>query len=415
MNEYLIQLGKQAKKASYQMSQVDMNVINQTLLEIANQLEIQSEAIIQANDIDVSQAKSKIDHVMLDRLTLNTQRVQDLADNLRNVALLESPLGKVEYSYQSLKGYRISNITVPLGVIAMIYEARPNVTTEAMSLALKSGNVIILRGSSTTLNTNKKLLDIITNVGKQHGLPDYFCQLVESIDHQDVNELVKMNEYLDVLIPRGGAKLIQNVVENARVPIIETGIGNNFAYIDESADIDQAIDVIINAKAQRVTVCNSLEKLLIHKDVSQSFFSKLEEALQQHNVVIKADPNIIDSFKDAKVLPTNELDVEYLDYIIGIMQVDSIEQAITIINQHSSKHSNLILSTNFYAIEKFTKEIDSACVFVNVSTRFADGVEFGLGSEIGISTQKLHARGPMGLKALTTTKSIVIGKYQQRH
>jgi len=414
MSEFLIEIGKKAKEASYKLINVDTNIINEALLRMAEEIEKQSVDIITENAKDVELATGKLDHVMLDRLTLDERRVQSLADNLRSVASLESPLNKVEYSYQSLKGFRINNITVPIGVVAMIYEARPNVTTEATSLSLKSGNVIILRGSSTTLNTNKKLLEIIEDVGKKVGLPDNFAQLVESKSYDDVINLVKMNEYVDVVIPRGGEKLIQNVVLNATVPIIETGVGNNFAYIDKTADYKKAIDVIVNAKAQRPTVCNSLEKLLIHKDVTQEFISELEKKLIENKVEIRAHKNIVGKFKEVNNFEDDELSLEYLNYIIGIKEVDSVEEAISIINSYSSKHSNLILSTAFYDIEKFTKQIDSACVFVNVSTRFSDGVEFGLGSEIGISTQKLHARGPMGLKALTTTKSIIIGEYEQR-
>lgn len=414
MSDYLLEIGQKAKSASYDLINVEAATINEALFTMADEIEKEKDGIIEANKKDVELAKDKIDNVMLDRLTLTEARVQGLADNLRLVAALESPLNKVEYSYQSLKGFKVTTIRVPIGVIAMIYEARPNVTTEAMSLALKSGNVIILRGSSTTLNTNKKLVTLITEVGKKFQLPDNFVQLIESKSYDDVTNLVKMNDYIDVVIPRGGERLIQNVVMNATVPIIETGTGNNFAYIDATADYKKAVDIIINAKVQRPTVCNSLEKVLIHKDVADEFIVLLKKALKDNNVEIKAHKNIIDKFNNVSEFNDEELTLEYLNYIIGIKQVDSIDEAISIINQYSSKHSNVILSTSFYDIEKFTKQLDSADIFVNMSTRFADGVEFGLGSEIGISTQKLHARGPMGLKALTTTKNIIIGEYQIR-
>ncbi|MDF9866937.1 glutamate-5-semialdehyde dehydrogenase [Bacilli bacterium PM5-3] len=412
MSDYLISVGKKAKKASYETVILDTKIINDALMMMAEKIEQEKTSIIAENAKDVEAAKSKLDNVMLDRLTLTEARVQDLADNLRLVARLESPLNKVEYSYQSLKGFRVRNISVPLGVILMIYEARPNVTIEAMSLSLKSGNAIILRGSSSTLNTNKKLVELVSNVGKEVGLPDNFVQLIETTSYDDVTNLVKMNDYIDVVIPRGGAKLIQNVVTNATVPIIETGVGNNFAYVDASAEYKKAVEVIVNAKAHRVTVCNSLEKVLIHKDVAQEFITELEKQLKASNVEIRAHKNIIDRFSDVNEFSDDELSLEYLNYIIGIKEVSSIDEAIEIINEYSTKHSNIILSTSFYDIEKFTKQIDSACVFVNVSSRFSDGVEFGLGSEIGISTQKLHARGPMGLKALTTTKSIIVGEYE---
>ena len=413
-NKYLLELGARAQVAAQELMKVDVVTINQALLKMAEMIEAKAPEIIKANSLDVEAARPKIDAVMLDRLTLTPARVVDLAVNLRQVAGLDSPLNKVEYSHQSLKGFKIQEITVPLGVIAMIYEARPNVTTEAMSLGLKSGNVTVLRGSSTTLHTNKKLIELVTTAGKAVGLPDNFVQLIETTAHSDVTDLVKMNGFIDVVIPRGGERLINNVIQNATVPIIETGTGNNFAYIDATADFDAAIDVLVNAKAQRPTVCNSLEKILVHKDVPVSFLQKLEAALLAENVLIKAHDNIIGHFEQAVPVPDAELTLEYLDYIIGIKQVASLDEAISIINKYSSKHSQLILSTSFYEIERFTAEIDSACVFVNMSTRFADGGEFGLGSEIGISTQKLHARGPMGLKALTSTKSIVVGSYQVR-
>ena len=414
MSEDLLEIGKKAKKAAHELVNTDMNLINKALLEIANELENNNETILEANKLDVNGAKGKVDDVLIDRLTLNEAKVNDLATNLRLVASLDSPLNKVEYSYQSLKGFKVNTIRVPLGVIAMIYEARPNVTTEAMSLALKSGNAIILRGSSTTLNTNMKLLEIIIRVGQEVVLPANFAQLVSSTSYDDVTNLVKMNEYIDVVIPRGGERLIQNVVLNATVPIIETGTGNNFAYVDATADIDKAVNVLVNAKAQRPTVCNALEKILIHQDVDDEFIIKLEKALKDKNVLIKAHENIIARFNEVSLFNDDELSCEYLDYIIGIKQVNNLDEAIEIINTYSSKHSNLILSTYLYDIEKFTNQVDSACVYVNASTRFSDGVEYGLGSEIGISTQKLHARGPMGLKALTSTKNIVLGQYEIR-
>lgn len=414
MNLSLIEIGKKAKQAAYDLSGVNMNLVNIALVKIADELENETSDILEANQKDVVNASEKIDNVMIDRLTLNEDRVKDLSRNLRAVANIDSPLNKVDYSYQNLQGFRVNSIIVPIGVIAMIYEARPNVTTEAMSLALKSGNSIILRGSASTLNTNIKLIEIINKVGIEVGLPKNFVQLVESSCHEDVNELVKMNEYIDLVIPRGSERLIKNVVLNSTIPIIETGTGNNFAYVDNSADIDESIKVLVNAKAQRPTVCNALEKILIDKNVSDEFIEKLEVELKNGNVLIKAHENIIDRFDKVEVFNDDELSYEYLDYIIGIKQVNDIDEAISIINKYSSKHSNLILSTKLFDIEKFTSKIDSACVYVNTSTRFSDGVEFGLGSEVGISTQKIHARGPMGLKALTSTKNIIVGEYITR-
>ncbi|MEG0283523.1 MAG: glutamate-5-semialdehyde dehydrogenase [Erysipelotrichales bacterium] len=406
-------IGKNAKLAAKELNNIETQTINSALELMAVSLEDNIENILIENKKDVDIAiKNDMAKVMLDRLILNEDRIKDLAANLRSVKELKSPLDEVSYSYKSLKGFNITTISVPLGVIAMIYEARPNVTSEAMSLALKAGNVSILRGSSSTLNTNMILVDLIRKAGKKAGLPDNFVQLVESSNHEDVTKLIQMNEYIDVVIPRGGVGLIKNVVMNATVPIIETGAGNNFAYVDPSLDIDKAIEVLVNAKVQRPTVCNSLEKILIHKDVDKIFYTKLNKRLKEEKVLIKADNKIIDKFEDSIPLRDDDLNIEYLDYIIGIKQVNDIDEAITIINTYSTKHSNLILATNYYTIEKFKKEIDSACVYVNTSTRFSDGVEFGLGSEIGISTQKLHARGPMGLKALTSIKNIIDGEYQ---
>lgn len=411
----LINIGINAKQAANKLIKTDINLINQALVMIADELVLQSDAIIKENSIDVINAKEKgIDHVMLDRLTLTTDRIKDMAHNLKGVAILDSPLDKVIHSYKSLKGFEVNTISVPLGVIGIIYEARPNVTTEAMSLCLKSGNSTILRGSSSTLNSNLILIKIINEVGKKIGLPENFVQLVESTQHSDVNKLITMNEYIDVIIPRGGASLINNVVQNATVPIIETGTGNNFAYIEDSCDIDKAVEIIINGKAQRPTVCNALEKLLIHKNVHKLFYTKLNKALKEAKVSIRACEKTIDYFDDAILFTDEDYNLEYLDYIIGIKEVDSIDEAIELTNKYSTKHSNLILSNNYNNIKRYTNEIDAACVYVNVSTRFSDGTEFGLGAEIGVSTQKLHARGPMGLAALTSTKSIIQGDYEIR-
>lgn len=411
----LINIGAKAKQAANKLVKTDVNLINQALIMMADELVLQSDAIIKENSIDVINAKEKgIDHVMLDRLTLTNDRIKDMAYNLKGVAILDSPLDKVVHSYKSLKGFEVNTISVPLGVIGIIYEARPNVTTEAMSLCLKSGNSTILRGSSSTLKSNLILIKIINEVGKKLGLPENFVQLVESTQHSDVNKLITMNEYIDVIIPRGGASLINNVVQNATVPIIETGTGNNFAYIEDSCDIDKAVEIIINGKAQRPTVCNALEKLLIHKNVHKSFYTKLNKALKEAKVSIRACEKTIDYFDDAILFTDEDYNLEYLDYIIGIKEVDSLDEAIELTNKYSTKHSNLILSNNYDNIKRYTNEIDAACVYVNVSTRFSDGTEFGLGAEIGVSTQKLHARGPMGLAALTSTKSIIQGDYQIR-
>ncbi|MDR3215353.1 MAG: glutamate-5-semialdehyde dehydrogenase [Bacilli bacterium] len=410
--EYLKQIAIQAHKASQELINTDIININKALNLMSDALIKQTDQIIKANQLDIKQALfNNTSSVLIDRLTLNKERINNIALQLKEVAHLDSPLNKIVWSNSSLKGFKIKTISVPIGVVLMIYEARPNVTSEAMALCLKSGNASILRGSSSTLNTNKIILEIITNIGKECGLPDNFVQLVISTDHDDVNKLIKMNEYIDVVIPRGGAGLINNVVKNSTVPVIETGVGNNFAYIDNTADILKSIKVLINAKTQRVSVCNSLEKILIDQNVTKTFYQLLNDELKKAHVQIRASEDILEYFTDAIPLTNEDLDIEYLDYIIGIKRVQDLNEAITIINNHSTKHSNLILSNDYHQINKFTNEIDAACIFVNSSTRFADGNEFGLGAEIGISNQKLHARGPMGLEALTSIKHIIEGDY----
>lgn len=411
-----IEIGKRAAKAATKLASLDMITINNALNKLSEVIIDNQEEILKANVIDVEQAKeSGMKESMLDRLALNEKRIKGMANNLKLVELQESPLNKVVSSYQSPLGFEVLTVTVPLGVIGMIYEARPNVTTEALALALKSQNALILRGSASAIKTNKVIVDAVRAHADELGLPQDFVQLIESTDRADIIDLARMNQYVDVLIPRGGAALIKNVVENGSVPIIETGTGNNYAYIDDSADFDKALNVIMNAKAQRVSVCNSLEKLLIDKNVLDSFYSMLNNRLKEHDIKVHADAQLLNYFDNSVEFEDEDYHTEYLDYEIGLRVVENMEEAIEMMNQYSSKHSNLILSNNYAKIEKFKKEVDSACVYVNVSTRFSDGEMFGLGSEIGISTQKLHARGPMGAQALTSTKSIITGDYQGRN
>lgn len=410
----LEQIGRNAREASNTLAKIDLKTINNALKLMQQKLSESKTIILEANQKDIEANKEHLSKELVDRLTLTPSRIDGLIDQLDQVYHQPSPLNQTIRSFKGEQGFSLQTITVPIGVILMIYEARPNVTTEATSLALKSGNAIILRGSKTTMHTNKILVQLLHDAGIEAGLCHHFVQLVESTNHDDISQLVKMDTWIDVVIPRGGKALIQAVRNQSIIPVIETGTGNNFAYVDSTCDEAKAIEVIINAKASRPTVCNSLEKLLIQQSVTPSFMTKLNDALKQHHVLIKACSRCIEYFDQAQPFEDEDLNIEYYDYILGIKMVDELEDAIKIMNEHSSKHSNLILSNDFEAIQLFTQSIDSACVYVNASTRFSDGSEFGLGSEIGISTQKLHARGPMGLTALTSTKTIILGNYETR-
>lgn len=409
------EIAKKAKEASYKLNQVSINEIDNLLKELASELSKHQDEIIAANKIDVENAiKKEMSNVLVDRLTLNEQRLEGIVSSLLEVVELSSPIGDSDYNKTLNNGLQISAVKVPLGVIAMIYEARPNVTIEALSLCLKTKNCVILRGSYSTIHTNRVLIDIVNQVAKRNNFIEDFVQLLDSDNYSDVDELVTLNEYVDVVIPRGGAGLINSVIKKASVPVIETGVGNNFMYIDSSADIQMAIDIIVNAKVQRPSVCNSLEKVLVDQKVSNEFYIKLAEEMNKNEVLIKTSGALKVYFAKNAEFKDEDYEIEYLDYILGLVEVKDIDHAIDIINKHSSKHSNIIVSNDFNNIEKFSSEVDCACLFVNASSRFADGQQLGFGAEIGISTQKIHARGPMGLEALTTIKNIVIGNGQVR-
>lgn len=411
----VIKIAEKAKAASFKLNQVSINEIDNLLKEIALEISNNKEKIIAANKIDVANAIEKeMSQVLIDRLTLNEQRLDGIVSSLLEVVELTSPIGDSDYNKTLNNGLNISAVKVPLGVVAMIYEARPNVTIEALSLCLKTKNCVILRGSYSTIHTNRLLIDIVNQVAAKNNFIKDFVQLLDSDNYSDVDELVTLNEYIDVVIPRGGAGLINSVIKKASVPVIETGVGNNFMYLDESANIDMAIEIIINAKVQRPSVCNSLEKVLVDKKVSNEFYLKLAEEINKHEVLVKTKDTFKVYFAKSADFTSDDYSIEYLDYIIGLVEVKDLDEAISIINQYSSKHSNIIVSNNFNNIEKFSAEVDCACLFVNASSRFADGQQLGFGAEIGISTQKIHARGPMGLEALTTVKNIVIGNGQVR-
>ncbi len=371
--------------------------------------------ILSANEKDVLKAeKGGMSPGMVDRLRLTVERIEAMAEGMLQVAELEDPIGEVEEMKKRPNGLLIGKKRVPLGVVGIIYEARPNVTADAFALCFKTGNAVILRGGSDALHSNIAVVEALKEGLHQQGLTEDSVQLITDTDRETVKKLMKMNEYVDVLIPRGGAGLIRTVVENSTVPVIETGTGNCHIYVDESADFQMALDIIFNAKTQRIGVCNACESLLVHRKIAEEFLPLLKNRLDEKHVEIRADQDavgIVPSF-----IPAIEQDwgMEYLDYIVSLKLVDSVEEAITHINRYNTGHSEAIITKDYGNAQKFLDEVDAAAVYVNASTRFTDGFEFGFGAEIGISTQKLHARGPMGLKELTTTKYIIYGNGQVR-
>lgn len=413
--ETLIELGKKAKQAERQLAQASSKAKNEALFLMAEGLLNDTDKIIEANKKDTEAAKTNgISESLLDRLTLTKERVEAMAQGLKDIAKLPDPIGLVESMWTNDAGLRIGKQSVPLGVIGIIYEARPNVTSDAAGLCFKSGNVAILRGGKEAFNSNLAVVTSLRASLKGSTLPETAIQLVEDTSRDSANEMMKLNRYLDVLIPRGGANLIKAVVENATVPVIETGTGNCHVYIDQSAQLEMAKDIIVNAKTDRPSVCNAAETLLIHKDVAEDYLPVIEEALNEWQVELRADEA---SQKHLKAFtPATEADweTEYLDYILAVRVVDSLDDAIEHINRYSTGHSEAIVTNDYFAGQRFHREVDSAAVYINASTRYTDGFEFGFGAEIGISTQKLHARGPMGLPELTSSKYIIFGEGQTR-
>ena len=425
LNEYLINKGKKAKEASRFLSSVDSNLKNKALHKMAEDLKANTNKIIEANKIDMKNGKEKgLSTALLDRLLINEKRINDMVNGLIEVSELSDPIGEVLNMWKRPNGINIGVKRVPLGVIGIIYEARPNVTVDATALCLKSGNAVILRGGSEAINTNKTIGKILEESAVKSGLPEGTIQLIEITDREIVNKMLKLNEYIDVLIPRGGKGLINNVVKNSTVPVIQTGVGLCHVYVDSSANLKMAQDIIINGKTQRPGVCNALETVLVHKDVANNFLPNIVEELSKYGVKSKLCEKSLkivkNSIKDDKLLSfvskaTNEdWDTEYLDLILSIKIVDSLDEALNHIYDHGTKHSEVIITENYTNSQRFLNEVDAAAVYVNASTRFTDGSQFGFGAEIGISTQKLHARGPMGLTQLTTTKYIIYGNGQIR-
>lgn len=391
---------------------------NQVLLTAADKLIEKSEAIIEANHIDMENGrKNNMQEGLLDRLLLTEERIESMGEGLREVAALEDPIGEVLSMKKRPNGLMIGQKRVPLGVIGIIYESRPNVTSDAFGLCFKTGNVVILRGGKDAIHSNTAIVKVLREALEEWGVSKTAISLIEDTSHETAAEFMKMNRYVDVLIPRGGAGLIRTVVDNATIPVIETGTGNCHIYVDESADFDMACDIIFNAKTHRIGVCNSCESLLVHKNIVDSFIPVIEKRLAEKQVEIRGDERVLKaSVKEANVIPATEEDWgrEYLDYKISAKSVDSIDEAIAHINRYNTGHSEAIITNDYTNAERFLNEVDAAAVYVNASTRFTDGFEFGFGAEIGISTQKLHARGPMGLIALTSSKYIIYGNGQIR-
>lgn len=411
----LTDIGIRAKKASRYMARLGINERNKALAEVAKALIDNADYIKEANNIDLENAKANnMKPALIDRLTLTDDRIKGMADGLNVLVGLEDPIGEVTEMKTRPNGLIIGNKRVPLGVVAIIYESRPNVTADAFGLTFKSGNAAILRGGSDSINSNIAIVKVIKDTLTDCGVNPDAVILITETDRAYVNELMHMNDYVDVIIPRGGASLIKNVVNNSTVPVIETGTGNCHIYVDEFADIDMAADIIYNAKTQRIGVCNACESLVVNKKIADTAIPLIVNRLKEKDVEVRGDEFAIKC--DERIVPASEDDwgQEYLDYIISLKTVDTIDEAIEHINTYNTGHSESIITKDYNNAQKFLDEIDAACVYVNASTRFTDGFEFGFGAEIGISTQKIHARGPMGLKALTTGKYIIYGNGQVR-
>ncbi|HIZ43908.1 MAG TPA: glutamate-5-semialdehyde dehydrogenase [Firmicutes bacterium] len=413
--EELIRMGEKARAAAAVMGRLGINEKNRGLEAAAQALLDSAEDIIRANEQDMENGRKKgMPEGLLDRLKLDKKRIASMAEGLTQVASLDDPVGEVLSMKKRPNGLLIGQKRVPLGVIGIIYESRPNVTADAFGLCFKAGNAAILKGGSDAICSNKAIASCLRTALESCGLPADAVQLVESTDRETAREMMRMNRYIDVLIPRGGAGLIRTVVENSTVPVIETGTGNCHIFVDESADLDMAVNIIFNAKTQRIGVCNACESLVIHKKIADRLMPALAERLSEKHVEIRGDETVCGLLKEAVPASPEDWGTEYLDYIISAKTVDSIDEAIAHINRYNTKHSEAIITENYANAQKFLDEIDAAAVYVNASTRFTDGFEFGFGAEIGISTQKLHARGPMGLLALTTTKYIIYGNGQVR-
>ena len=415
MKEYIEGLGKKAKAAATQGAALTTDQKNSALLAMAKALRDNEDAILRANAEDMKNGEEKgLTTALLDRLKLNRDRIEGMAEGLEALAALNDPIGETIAQWKRPNGLEIARKRVPLGVIAIIYEARPNVTADAAGLTLKTGNAVILKGGSEAYRSNLCVTRVLRGALKEQGLNEDLLQFVESTDREAVSVLLKLRKYIDVVIPRGGGRLIRFVVENATIPSIETGTGNCHIYMDRYGDIDMGVNIVFNAKTQRPAVCNAAETLLVHKDIAAEFLPALDRKLKEKNVEIRGCQRTCALLRDAVPAAEEDWETEFLDYILAVKIVDSIDEAIAHIARYSSGHSEAIITESYSRSRKFTETVDAAAVYVNASTRFTDGNEFGFGAEIGISTQKLHARGPMGLNALTTEKFVIHGTGQIR-
>lgn len=411
----LIEMGKRAVSAKYQLQQLKREEKDRALEHAAQALTAHAEEILEANEKDMQKGKDNGMHQgLLDRLKLDRRRIEAMAEGLRQVAALPDPIGECLESFDRPNGLHIEKCRVPLGVIGIIYESRPNVTADAFALCFKAGNAVILKGGSDALTSNIAITEVLRQAMEDCGISGDAIQLITDTDRSVTAAFMRLKEYVDVLIPRGGAGLIRAVVENSTIPVIETGTGNCHIYVDQDADLDMAIPIIVNAKTQRIGVCNACESLVIHEAVREALLPRLREALSEKKVEIRGDERVCATISDAVPAVEEDYGKEYLDYILSMKVVDSLEEAVCHINRYSTHHSESIITTNVEAAKYFQDRVDAACVYVNASTRFTDGFEFGFGAEIGISTQKLHARGPMGLKELTSYKYQITGNGQIR-
>ena len=417
ISEYIEEMGKKAKEASKKLLTLDTGTKNRALVMIAEELINKKEEIKEANRIDLENGKKEgLSFALLDRLELTDKRIEAMSQGLMEIAAFTDPIGEILTGWKHKNGMTIEKKRVPLGVLGIIYESRPNVTIDSAGLAIKSSNAVILRGSANAINSNIYLSRLFNETGVKAGLPENSVQLIENTDRGMVNELVKMNQYVDVLIPRGGKGLKKFIIENATIPVIETGAGVCHVFVDESAKMENVLPIIKNAKTQRPSTCNSIETVLVHKNIAEKILPEVTDMLIKSGVELRYSREVLDivNRNDVKLANEEDFGAEYLDMIMSLKLVENVDEAIDYINEHSTQHSDSIITESIDNAEKFLNEVDSAAVYLNASTRFSDGGEFGYGGEIGISTQKLHARGPMGVRELTTTKYIIRGNGQIR-
>jgi len=415
MNDEVILKAKSVHEAWAFLRNCNAKDKNDAILKIAEKLNENREKILRANQKDVEIARKKgVRESLIDRLLLTDKRIDGMIEACEKISKLEDPVGEIIKSWIREDGLRISQIRVPIGPIGIIYESRPNVTIETSILALKSGNTVLLRGGSDAINSNISIVETMKKALSESKLPNNSIEFIENTDRKLVEKMLKLNQYLSLIVPRGGYGLIKFVVENSTIPVLETGVGNCHIYVDESANLEKSIGVIVNAKVQRPGTCNAVEKILVHKNIAKKFIPMIFNSLKENNVEVRGCERTVEIVNEIKVATEEDWRMEYLDLIIAIKIVDSVDEAIEHINKYSTAHSEAILTENYSNAKKFVESVDSAAVYVNASTRFTDGGEFGFGGEIGISTQRLHARGPVGLRELTTYKYVVLGDYHIR-